>query len=100
MSGKEDLALGEFRSAAALEPVIAHRQYLIEALPPGPERMALCLNVVRIPWQALRPPPMHSVGSLSLAIPAVNEASPGDPFARKFAASSVEFHKAVQNQHL
>src|SRR5206468_449363 len=71
-AGKVEEAVAEFRNAAKLEPVIAHRQYLIEALPDSsPERAELCLNVVRIPWQALRPPPLHSLGSLSFAVPAV-----------------------------
>lgn len=95
-SGDQELAIREFRTAAALEPKIAHCQYLIEALPPGSERLALCLNAVRIPWQALRPPPMHSLGSLEFAVPMVNSA-PGidEPFAKKFAASSRQLENAM-----
>jgi len=94
-SGNQELAIREFRAAAALEPRIAHRQYLMEALPVGPERLALCLNAVRIPWQALRPPPMHSLGSLGFAVPVVNSTSGIDePFARKFAVSSRQLENA------
>ena len=88
--GKTETAVTMFRSAAALEPSIAHRQYLAEVLPEGSaERMQLCLNIVRIPWQILRPPPIHHIGALRLAVPVVN-ASTGvnEPFARKFAESS------------
>jgi serine/threonine protein kinase/Tfp pilus assembly protein PilF len=89
-NGERASALKEFRAAAALEPRIAHRQYLIEVLPASdPERLELCRNVVRIPWQsAFRPPPLYSLGALSFAVPAVNEAGLDEPFARRFAASA------------
>jgi tetratricopeptide (TPR) repeat protein len=83
-------ALSEFRIAAGLEPRILHRQYLMEALPEGdPERLRLAQNAVAIPWQALRPPPLHCLGSLAVAVPAVL-ASGGapDPFAARFADSA------------
>jgi serine/threonine protein kinase/tetratricopeptide (TPR) repeat protein len=82
-------ALREFRAAAKLEPVIAHRQYLIELLPGGsPERESLTLNVLRIPWQLLRPPPLHCIGSLHSLGLLNGGVSYSDPFASRFIASS------------
>jgi eukaryotic-like serine/threonine-protein kinase len=88
-AGRTARSIEEFRNAAALEPYIAHRQYLIEALPSSdPECMALCQNVIRIPWQLLRPPPLHCLGSLSIAIPLINNtAGAGNAFSTNFAAS-------------
>jgi len=95
--GRRDDAIREFQSAAALEPRIAHRQYLIEALPHAdPARLELCLNVVRIPWQVFRPPPFHNLGSLHAAVPAVNaEPSQREPFAVKFAESSAKISRLI-----
>ena len=98
--GQLEAALKEFRSAAALEPFIAHCQYLIEALPALPEyskeRTDLSLNVVRNPWQVLRPPPLHHIGAMALALPVVNTAHvAGEPFAKKFAASAKKLAAAV-----
>ena len=96
-AGRSDDAVKLMRSAAALEPRIAHRQYLIEALPESsPERLELSLNVVRIPWQILRPPPIHQIGALRAAVPVVN-AVPGldEPFAKKFAESSRQLARTV-----
>ena len=89
-SGRHEDALRELRSAAALEPRLAHRPYLIEALPEAdPERLELSLNVVRHPWLVFRPPPLHCIGSLAVAVPTVNEHSPDtDTFATRFAASA------------
>jgi hypothetical protein len=53
-----------------------------------PQRLELAKNVVRIPWQALRPPPLHSVGSLSVAVPIVKAAGLNDKFAEQFSISS------------
>jgi hypothetical protein len=88
-AGRAAQGIEEFRNAASLEPRIAHRQYLIEALPSSdPERIALCQNVVRIPWQLLRPPPLHCMGSLSVAVPLINNtAGAANAFAKSFAAS-------------
>jgi serine/threonine protein kinase/tetratricopeptide (TPR) repeat protein len=96
-NGDRASALKEFRAAAALEPRIAHRQYLIEALPASdPERLELCRNVVRIPWQsAFRPPPLYSLGALSFAVPAVNDAGLDEPYARRFAASAKQLTQIV-----
>lgn len=90
-------SIAEFRAAAALEPRIAHRQYLIEALPSSdPERIALCQNVVRIPWQLLRPPPLHCMGSLSIAVPVINSTpGAGNAFSANFAASSKNIQKSL-----
>jgi eukaryotic-like serine/threonine-protein kinase len=96
-AGQRDQAIELLRNAAALEPKIAHRQYLIEALPEGsPERLELCLNVIRIPWQNLRPPLMHHIGAVGLAVAAVN-ATPGiaEPFAKQFAESSRKLGKVI-----
>ncbi len=96
-AGHLDRAIELLRNAAALEPKIAHRQYLIEALPAAsPERMELCLNVIQIPWQNLRPPLMHHIGAVGMAVAAVN-AAPGlnEPFAKKFAESSRALGRAV-----
>jgi eukaryotic-like serine/threonine-protein kinase len=85
-------ALVELRAAAALEPPIAQRQYLIEALPPGSaERLDLCVKAVRTPWgQHMRPPPMHHIGALGIAVPEVIAAGLNEPFAQRFAATSKE----------
>ena len=90
--GAADIAVREFRSAAALEPRIAHRQYLLEALPTSdPLRLELALNAVRIPWQQLRPPPLHCLGSLHVAVPIVlGAAGVDEPFVRNFEASRVK----------
>jgi eukaryotic-like serine/threonine-protein kinase len=80
-------AITQFRLAAALEPKIAHRQYLIEAQPESSEeRRELCENIVRIPWQMLRPPPLHCLGSLSLIRNA--QGNTNDSFAGRFFASA------------
>ncbi len=96
-AGQMDKAVELLRSAAALEPKIAHRQYLIEALPAGsPERMELCLNVIRIPWQNLRPPLMHHIGAVGMAVAAVNRVPDlTEPFAKRFADSSRELGKVI-----
>jgi serine/threonine protein kinase/Tfp pilus assembly protein PilF len=96
-AGRVGRAIELLRGAAALEPKIAHRQYLIEALPASkPERMELCLNVLRIPWQNLRPPLIHHIGAIGMAVAAVN-AAPGlnEPFAKKFAESSRTLGNAI-----
>jgi tetratricopeptide (TPR) repeat protein len=94
---RQDEALRELRSAAALEPRLAHRPYLIEALPAGDEhRLELCRNVVAVPWLVMRPPPLHSMGALALAVPTIL-AAPGDasPFATRFAATSKSLDKLL-----
>ena len=89
MQGRGDDAIRELRSAAALEPLIAHRQYLMEALPAGsPERLDLAVNAVRYPWQNLRPPLMHHIGAIGIAVRDVNAAGVNDPFAKRFVESS------------
>lgn len=95
--GRKEAALREFHEAAALEPAIAHRQYLMEALPEhSQEKIDLALNVVRNPWQVLRPPPLHHIGAVALALPVVNGlAGPGEPFAKKFAVSAQKLAAAV-----
>jgi tetratricopeptide (TPR) repeat protein len=88
-AGKSERALSELRSAAALEPAIAHRQYLIEALPAGSEeRITMSRNALRFPWQNLRPPPMYHIGSLRIAVADVRAAGIQDPFAAKFFESA------------
>jgi eukaryotic-like serine/threonine-protein kinase len=87
--GNTELALTELRNAAALEPVIAHRQYLSEALPPGSEeRVQLARNALRFPWQNLRPPPMHHIGAIGIAVADARAAGIQDTFATKFFASA------------
>ena len=70
---------------------------LIEALPAGSEeRTELSLNVVRIPWQNLRPPLMHHIGAVGMAVAAVNAAPDlNEPFAEKFARSSHALAKTI-----
>jgi tetratricopeptide (TPR) repeat protein/tRNA A-37 threonylcarbamoyl transferase component Bud32 len=93
---RQDIAIQEFRAAAALEPQIAHRQYLMEALPPeDPQRLELALNAVRIPWQLLRPPPLHCAGSLRTAVPVVLGSRVNEEFARRFEASRVKLATIV-----
>jgi eukaryotic-like serine/threonine-protein kinase len=87
--GDDDLAIAELRSAAALEPAIAHRQYLIEALPPGsPERAQLAADALRTPWQNLRPPPMHHIGALGIAVAESAATGHAEPFAQAFLEST------------
>ena len=88
-AGQGELALMELRRAAALEPAVAHRQYLIEALPPGsPERIEQSMLALRFPWQNLRPPLMHHIGAVGIAIADVRAAGIRDTFAEKFHASA------------
>ena len=94
---RQDEALRELRSAAMLEPRLAHRPYLIEALPAGDEqRLELCRNAVAFPWLVMRPPPLHSMGALALAVPTVL-AAPGDPgaFATRFATTSKQLDTSL-----
>jgi tetratricopeptide (TPR) repeat protein len=96
-AGHADQAVALLRSAAALEPRVAHRQYLAEVLAEGSsERLQLCQDIVRIPWQILRVPSIDQIGGLRLAVPVVN-ASPGvdEPFAKKFAESSRRLAQAI-----
>jgi tetratricopeptide (TPR) repeat protein len=94
--GRLDVAISELRSAAALEPAVAHRQYLIEALPPGsPERLELSRNALRVPWQSLRPPVMHHIGAMRVAVTDVNAAGLTDPFAHRFAESSMKLEAVI-----
>ena len=68
-TNRVDEAVVEFRAAAALEPLIAHRQYLIDALPMGSrERVDLAVQALRNPWQNLRPPLMHHIGAIATAV--------------------------------
>jgi eukaryotic-like serine/threonine-protein kinase len=92
-AGNDELALNELRSASALEPAIAHRQYLIEALPAGSEeRLGMSGNALRFPWQTLRPPPMHQIGAVGIAVADLHSAGVREPFA-------VEFHEAASGLH-
>lgn len=87
--GDESRAIAELNAAASLEPVVAHRQYLIEALPPGSAaRLELCAAAVRTPWQTIRPPPIHHIGAIGLAVTELNAAGFDEPFAKRFAQSS------------
>jgi tetratricopeptide (TPR) repeat protein len=86
--GRSDAAISEFRKASALEPRLAHRQYLLESLADGEERTALCRNAVAFPWQALRPPPLHNLGSLTVAVPVILATPAKDPWAEAFYRSS------------
>lgn len=99
-SGKPDAAVQEFRNASRLEPQIAHRQYLLEALPSSnPERIDLCRNIVQIPWQVLRPPPLHSLGSLGIAVKLVDESGlQSNTFVHAFADSARRFAQSLTNQ--
>jgi hypothetical protein len=88
-AGNTELALTELRSAAALEPAIAHRQYLIEALPAGSEeRISLSRNALRFPWQNLRPPLMYHIGAVGTAVADVLAARVPDGFAARFSDSA------------
>lgn len=88
-AGDSGGAMEHFREAARLEPKIGHRQYLIEVLPEGAELEALCSNVFRTPWQFLRPPALHNLGSIRGALARVPEGSGvRTPFAKRFALSS------------
>jgi tetratricopeptide (TPR) repeat protein len=96
-AGQQDEALLELRQAAALEPRLAHRPYLIEALPAGDDqRLELCRHVVAFPWLVMRPPPLHSMGALALAVPSIL-AIPGEAntFATRFAATSKLLDRAL-----
>jgi hypothetical protein len=96
LDGRQADAIGEFRAAAALEPKIAHRQYLIEALPANdPERLELCLNAVRIPWQRLQPPPLHCLGSLNVATSVVLANGVNEPFAERFGRGKADVARMV-----
>jgi eukaryotic-like serine/threonine-protein kinase len=95
-AGDTPRALAELRAAAALEPQIAHRQYLIEALPAGSkERLDLCVKAVRNPWQTMRPPPLFHIGAMGVAVPELVAAGLNDPFAQRFAASSKDLKKIL-----
>ncbi|MET0292437.1 MAG: serine/threonine-protein kinase [Steroidobacteraceae bacterium] len=87
--GNNELALEHLRNAAALEPAIAHRQYLIEALPAGSdERLSLATSALRFPWQNLRPPPMYHIGAIGIAVADVRAAGIQNAFAAKFIDSA------------
>jgi len=90
-SGDVAAALQEFRAAAALEPVIAHRQYLIEALPRGSsERLDLAMKAAAVPWQDLRPPAMHQLGSMRTVVGDLTTAGAPNQFVSEFARTSRE----------
>jgi serine/threonine protein kinase/tetratricopeptide (TPR) repeat protein len=95
-AGRTNEALAELRSAAALEPSIAHRQYLIEALPAGSEeRLRLIKEALRAPWQNLRPPPIHHIGAMRLAVGDALDAGIDDSFVRMFSESSQTLKQAL-----
>ena len=95
-ANRTDEALVELRTAAALEPSMAHRQYLIEALPHGSsERLNLVKDALRAPWQNLRPPPIHHIGAMRIVVGDALAADLNDPFARKFAQSSKSLAQAL-----
>jgi hypothetical protein len=95
-AGNDDAALSELRSAAALEPAIAHRQYLIEALPRGTEeRLTMSRNALRFPWQNLRPPLIYHIGAIGIAVGDVRAAAIPDSFAGAFADSAAELRSRL-----
>jgi serine/threonine protein kinase/tetratricopeptide (TPR) repeat protein len=83
--GRLDLALTELRAAAALEPKIAHRQYLIEALPTGSaDRLTLAETAARVPWQNLRPPVIHHIGAMGTVVADLRAAGAMNEYTRTF----------------
>jgi tetratricopeptide (TPR) repeat protein len=94
--GRADAALGELRAAAALEPPIAHRHYLLEALPRGhADRGRLALDIMRIPWQTFQPPGMHHIGAVRTAIDELAAAGIANEFAARFTASSQQLGAVI-----
>jgi tetratricopeptide (TPR) repeat protein len=88
-AGNSDTALSELRSAAALEPAIAHRQYLIDAFPAGSEeRVTMSRNALRFPWQNLRPPLIYHIGAVGTAVADVRASGVSDSFAAAFSDSA------------
>jgi tetratricopeptide (TPR) repeat protein len=95
-AGDDARALAELRSAADLEPAIAHKQYLIDALPSGSgERLRLVREALRAPWQNLRPPPIHHIGAMRVAVADALAAGIDDAFARRFAESSTQLKQLL-----
>ena len=83
--GRPDAALTELRAAAALEPKIAHRQYLVEALPAGsPERLTLAGHAAQVPWQNLRPPVIHHIGAMRTIVADLRAAGTMNEFTTRF----------------
>jgi hypothetical protein len=88
-NGDAEGSLRDLTAAAELEPVIAHRQYLIEALPPGsPERLDLAIKAAQVPWQVLRPPALHHIGTVAIVLAELKAASINDAFVAAFARTS------------
>jgi len=88
-AGDDETALEELRVAAALEPAIAHRQYLIEALPPGSvERLELATKAAEVPWQNLRPPGIHHIGAMRTVAAELGEARIANRFVTDFVDSA------------
>jgi eukaryotic-like serine/threonine-protein kinase len=87
--GDGETALVELRAAAALEPAIAHRQYLIEALPAGnAERLELAIKVAEVPWQILRPPSIHHIGAMRTVVADLIAAGTANRFVTDFINST------------
>lgn len=87
-AGNEEAGLAEIRRAAELEPAVAHRQYLMEALPEGSdERLTLARRALQYPWQNWRPPLIHHIGAVGMAVRTMVSAGVPDEFARRFAES-------------
>ena len=67
--GLRAVALGHLREAAALEPSIAYREYLLEALDPSdPERRILSHQIVSNPWLFVRDPTLEAPGVQAKAV--------------------------------
>lgn len=94
--GNTAAGLVALRAAAALEPVIAHRQYLIEALPQGSdERLQLAIKAAEVPWQSLRPPSMHHIGTMRTVVADLVAAGAANGFVTEFASTSKELASEI-----
>jgi hypothetical protein len=44
----------------------------------------MSVNALRFPWQTLRPPPMHHIGAIGIAVADLRAAGIQEPFAAAF----------------
>jgi tetratricopeptide (TPR) repeat protein len=98
--GRREQGLKLLRQASALEPRLAYREYLIEALDPAdPERLDLCRHVVECPWLFARDPTINSPGVLALAVRTLLDAGIRDRQASELNQSLRDFSYAVKTLH-